>query len=103
MAVETIGGVSSRCRAFACLYRYCVMRREALHLLGSITPPGKWCNTRLSGVTPLRNKCICGECCQLADADRRLHLKNLQVRVRADVIHIPSEQLASIHRFVLRS
>jgi len=29
--------------------------------------------------------------------------ENLQVRVRADVIHIPSEQRASIHRFVLRS
>ena len=46
---------------------------------------------------------MCGECCQLADADRRLRLDNLQMRARADVIHIPSEQLASIHRFLLRS
>ena len=46
---------------------------------------------------------MCGKCCQLADADRRLRLENLQMRARADVIHIPSEQLASIHRFVLRS
>ena len=46
---------------------------------------------------------MCGECCQLADADRRLRLENLQMSVRADVIHNPSEQLASIHRFVLWS
>ena len=46
---------------------------------------------------------MCGECCQLADADRRLRLESLKMRAREDVIHIPSEQLASIHRFVLWS
>ena len=30
--------------------------REALHHLGSITPPPNWCNTPLSGVTPHSNK-----------------------------------------------
>ena len=30
--------------------------RGALHQLGSITPPPSWCNTPLSGVTPLSNK-----------------------------------------------
>ena len=35
--------------------------REALHHLGSITPPPSWCNTPLSGVTPLSNKYRCGE------------------------------------------
>ena len=29
---------------------------RALHQLGSITPPGNWCNTHLNGVTPLSNK-----------------------------------------------
>ena len=33
-----------------------------LHQLGSITPLGKWCNTPLSGVTPLRNKPERGRC-----------------------------------------
>ena len=32
----------------------------ALHRLGSITPAPRWCNTPLSGVTPLRNKLECG-------------------------------------------
>ena len=34
--------------------------REALHQLGSVTPPPSWCNTQLSGVTPLSNKYQCG-------------------------------------------
>ena len=35
-------------------------RKGALHQLGSIAPPPNWCNTRLSGVTPLSNKPQCG-------------------------------------------
>ena len=31
-------------------------RKGALHQLGSITPPPNWCNTHLSGATPLSNK-----------------------------------------------
>ena len=41
-------------------------RKGALHQLGSITPSPKWCNTHLSGVTPLSNKPKCG----LARVDR---------------------------------
>ena len=35
-------------------------RKGALHQLGSITPPPNWCNTHLSGATPLSNKPECG-------------------------------------------
>ena len=40
--------------------------REALHHLASITPPPSWCNTPLSGVTPLSNKPTRGEARPLA-------------------------------------
>ena len=33
----------------------------ALHQLGSIALAPRWCNTPLSGVTPLRNKLECGQ------------------------------------------
>ena len=52
--------------------------REALHQLGSVTPPPSWCNTPLSGVTPARNKQQCGYALQHASryvrqaAQRRL-------------------------------
>ena len=31
-------------------------QQTALHQLGSITPPPNWCNTPISGVTPINNK-----------------------------------------------
>ena len=52
--------------------------REALHQLGSVTPPPSWCNTPLSGVTPARNNQQCGYALQHASryvrqaAQRRL-------------------------------
>ena len=45
------GGTYGRCTSLG-----------ALHQFGSITPLGKWCNTPLSGVTPLRNKLKRGRC-----------------------------------------
>ena len=33
----------------------------ALHQLGSIALAPRWCNTLLSGATPLRNKLECGQ------------------------------------------
>ena len=45
--------------------------REALHQLGSVTPPPSWCNTPLSGVTPLSNKYRCGDMPRLSSQNTR--------------------------------
>ena len=45
--------------------------REALHQLGSITPPPSWCNTQLSGVTPLSNKYQCDNMPRLSSQNTR--------------------------------
>lgn len=46
-------------------------RKGALHQLGSIAPPPNWCNTRLSGVTPLSNKYRCGGMPRLSSRNER--------------------------------
>ena len=45
--------------------------REALHQLASITLPPSWCNTPLSGVTPLSNKYRCGDMPRLSSQNTR--------------------------------
>mgnify|MGYP000855718132 CR=1 FL=1 len=45
--------------------------REALHQLASITLPPSWCNTQLSGVTPLSNKYQCGDMPRLSSQNTR--------------------------------
>ena len=45
--------------------------REALHQLRSVTPPPSWCNTQLSGVTPLSNKYQCGDMPRLSSQNTR--------------------------------